>query len=122
MTGTLTVEITEDAPMPEAPTADLVQVPSNVVGNDSDGTFFVWLMTPAEGEDGIWTVSKRTVTVGDRTGDLVNIASGLSAGDRIAAAGITILTEGRRVTLYSEAAPQGTDPVNAAAEDAADKN
>lgn len=122
MTGTLTVEITEDAPMPEAPTADLVQVPSNVVGNDSDGTFFVWLMTPAEGEDGIWTVAKRTVTVGDRTGDLVNIASGLSAGDRIAAAGITILTEGRRVTLYSEAAPQGTDPVNAAAEDAADKN
>jgi RND family efflux transporter MFP subunit len=122
MTGTLTVEITEEAPLPEAPSSDLVQVPSDAVGNDSDGSFFVWLMTPAEGEDGIWTVAKRTVTVGDRTGDLVNIADGLSAGDRIAAAGITILTEGRRVTLYSEAAPQGADPVNAAADDDADKN
>jgi RND family efflux transporter MFP subunit len=122
MTGTLTVEITEEAPMPEAPAAGLVQIPSNAVGNDSDGSFYVWLMTPAEGEDGIWTVAKRTVTIGDRIGDLVSITSGLAVGDRIAAAGITILTEGRRVTLYSETAPQGADSADAAAEAAADKN
>ena len=122
MTGTLTVEITEDAPLPEAPAAGLVQIPSDAVGNDSDGTFFVWLMTPAEGEDGIWTVAKRTITIGDRTGNLVNVAGGLSAGDRIAAAGITILTEGRRVTLYTDPAPQGSAPAAAAAAAAADKN
>ncbi|MBR4189152.1 MAG: efflux RND transporter periplasmic adaptor subunit [Kiritimatiellae bacterium] len=122
MTGTLTVEITEDAPMPEAPAAGLVQIPSDAVGTASDASFFVWLMTPAEGEDGIWTVAKRTITIGERTGDLVNVTSGLAAGDRIAAAGITILTEGRRVTLYSDPAPQGADPAAAAAEDAADKN
>ena len=47
---------------------------------------------------------------------------GLTSGDRIAAAGLTILTEGRRVTLYSETAPQGADPVAAASEASADKN
>ena len=117
MTGTLAVETTADAS-----TDDCVQIPSDAVGTASDDTFFVWLMTPCDDADGVWTVTKRTVTLGDRSGDLVNILSGLSAGDRIAAAGLTILTEGRRVTLYSETAPQGADPVAAASEASADKN
>ena len=122
MTGTLIVEITgEDASATAAPSG-LLQIPSDAVGNDSDGTFYVWLLTPVSDADGVWTVTKRTVTVGDRTGDQVNITEGLAAGDRIAAAGLTILTEGRRVTLYSETAPQGADPVAEASEASADKN
>ena len=121
MTGTLTVEITGEDTAAATPDG-LLQIPSDAVGNDSDGTFYVWLLAPAADADGVWTVTKRTVTVGDRTGDQINITEGLSAGDRIAAAGITILTEGRRVTLYSEAAPQGADPVATATEAEADKN
>ena len=106
MTGTVTVEIKDAAGAAAAPKA--VQVPSDAVGVASDGSFFVWVMTPekadgAEQGDAVWTVSRRTIGVGNRAGGLVTVTDGLSAGERIATAGVTILSEGRRVTLYKDA-------------------
>ena len=54
--------------------------------------------------DGTFTARRATVTLGQRTGESIYVLSGLSAGERIAVAGVTVLTEGRIVRLTDEAA------------------
>ena len=49
--------------------------------------------------DGTYTVHRAFVTLGTHIGESILIESGLSAGDRVAVAGVTILTEGRVVRL-----------------------
>jgi len=103
MTGTVSAEIPADAADGEG----AVQVPSDVVGIESDGSFFVWVLTAEDGGTGVWTASKRPVVPAERSGNLMTISEGLSAGERIAAAGITLLTEGRRLKLLEDAGSAG---------------
>lgn len=74
-----------------------LSLPSDAVGIDSQGQHFVWVLQPGEG--GLFTVQRRTVKAGDRQGMTIQILDGLKPGERIATAGISLLTEGRRVTL-----------------------
>ena len=71
-------------------------VPSDAVGIDGQGQHFVWVL---EGTGDTFTVQRRNVKVGDRQGVSIQVTEGLKSGERIATAGISVLTEGRKVTL-----------------------
>ena len=76
-------------------------VPTVAVGADATGSHFVWKLVKAE-KDGEYKTVKQVVEIGDTLGTDVEIVKGLAEGDRIAVAGVTILTEGRVVTLWKE--------------------
>ena len=76
-------------------------VSSDSVGNASDGSAFVWKLEPS-GKEGEFTVKRRMVKLGRRVGSQIEVVEGLADGDRIASAGINILSEGRKVVLYKE--------------------
>ncbi len=78
-----------------------LSVPSDAVGIGSQGEHFVWVLQPGEG--GTFTTQRRQVKVGDRQGAAIQVVDGLKTGERIATAGITLLTEGRQVTLLKKA-------------------
>ena len=95
MTATVVAEVTHE----EAVRGALL-VPSNAVGFDSAGSAFVWVLEAEEA--GVYAVRRRTIRLGDRNGEDVVAAEGLTAGERIATAGVAILTEGRKVRLLEE--------------------
>ncbi len=111
MTGTVVIE-TKPAQQDEA----VPRVPSDAVGFDSSGAAFVWVLEA--GDDGSFTTRRRTVRLGGRSGDWIEAAEGLASGERIATAGVAILTEGRRVRLLEEA-PAAERPDAAPAAEAA---
>jgi RND family efflux transporter MFP subunit len=76
-------------------------VPSVAVGADEAGAHFVWKLVKAE-KDGEYRVTKQVVEVGRLRGTNYSVNKGLAEGDRIAVAGVSILTEGRVVTLWKE--------------------
>ena len=76
-------------------------VPSGAVGAAADKSSFVWRLE--DNGDGTYTVRRATVTLGERSGEDIYVLSGLNAGDRIAVAGVTVLTEGRIVRLLDDA-------------------
>jgi len=98
MTCTVSAKV-PDEEMEEVAKGSL-SVPFSAVGADADAKPFVWRLD-AKG-DGTYTVHRTTVKLGTRTGESILIESGLSAGDRVAAAGVTVLTEGRVVRLLDE--------------------
>jgi hypothetical protein len=77
-----------------------------VVGTASDGSQFVWkLVRKSAGADGapdVYEAKRATIEVGRRIGDRIGVLKGLEDGDRIATAGVTLLVEGREVTLLKE--------------------
>ena len=77
-------------------------VPSNAVGFASDGAAFVWVLETQDG--GVFEVRRQVVALGQRRGESVEVLDGLAPGTRIAAAGVAILTEGRRVRLLDDGA------------------
>lgn len=96
MTGTVVVET-----KPAKKEGAALRVPSDAVGFDSAGAAFAWVLEA--GDDGIFTTRRRTIRLGGRSGDWIEVAEGLASGERIATAGVAILTEGRRVRLLEEA-------------------
>jgi RND family efflux transporter MFP subunit len=74
-----------------------IAVPSDAVGLDGQGQHFVWVLEQAEA--GTLVARKRAVSVGDRQGASIQVLSGLKAGERIATAGVSLLIDGRKVTL-----------------------
>ena len=111
MTGTVVVET-----KPAKKEAATLRVPSDAVGFDSAGAAFAWVLEA--GDDGIFTTRRRTIRLGGRSGDWIEVAEGLASGERIATAGVAILTEGRRVRLLEEA-PAAERPAAAPAAEAA---
>ncbi len=100
MSVTLVIEGGAELSEDEGSKAPLV-VPTVAVGADESGAHFVWKLVKAGGEGEYKTV-KQVVEVGDTLGTNVVVNKGLADGDRIAVAGVTILTEGRVVTLWRE--------------------
>lgn len=70
-------------------------VPANSVGEDSNGNF-VFLIN---GDGDKATVKKQKVTIGELTSEGFEIKSGLSAGQKIATAGLQTLLDGQEVKL-----------------------
>ena len=97
MSGTVVVEGTK----PSA-AGEILAVPSNAVGFASDGAAFVWVLDAQDG--GVYAARRQPVALGKRLGENVEVRDGLAPGARIAAAGVAILTEGRRVRLLDEGA------------------
>ena len=72
-------------------------LPADAVPVDTAGTYFVWSLAGEQG--GVFTIERTDVEVGEMTGDEIVVRSGVSEGDRIAAAGVHILKEGQKVRL-----------------------
>ncbi len=71
-------------------------VPVKSVGEDGNGNY-VFLIESADGKIG--TVKKHTIELGELTASGFKIKSGLSAGDKIATAGLQSLLDGQKVKL-----------------------
>ena len=80
-----------------------VAVPGAAVAVDEKGGYFVWKLEPTETE-GVYAVRKAAVSVNSRVGTDVVVTAGVKPGDRIATAGVSVLSEGRKVTLLKELA------------------
>lgn len=95
MTATLVFDRSAVTGLESAPV-----VPLDAIGRGSDGSAFVWKLV--EEKDGVYAAERAAVTLGERVGSAFKIDSGLSAGDRIALAGVSVLTEGRRLRLLED--------------------
>ena len=80
-----------------------VVVPGAAVAVDEKGGYFVWKLLPTA-DEGIFEVRKTPFEVASRVGTDVVVRTGVKPGDRIATAGVSVLSEGRRVTLLKDAA------------------
>ncbi len=73
-------------------------IPLSAAAIDGHGQYHVWRLSGGEG--GLFAAHRVDVTVGPMTGNLVVVKQGLAAGDRIATAGVHLLSEGQQVRLY----------------------
>ena len=76
-------------------------VPTVAVGADEAGAHFVWKLVKAE-KEGEYRTVRQVVETGQTIGTNVIVKKGLAEGDRIAVAGVSVLSEGRVVTLWKE--------------------
>ena len=90
-TGELKPGLFATARIEQAADTPAVLVPARAVRTDA-GTARVYLVT-ATG-----TVEERIVTTGQSVGDLVEITSGVTAGDAVATSNVAQLTDGVRIT------------------------
>lgn len=92
MTASVTFNFGDD----NAVKSDVLVIPVKSVGEDGKGNF-VFLIDSKDGKTG--TVKKHLVVLGKLTEAGFNIESGLSAGDKIATAGLQSLLDGQKVKL-----------------------
>jgi len=83
-----------------------VAVPESAVGVDADGTYYAWKLLPVEGRDGVFSATKCRLADPNRVKDVgaLWVEGDIRPGDRIATAGVSVLTEGRLVTLLERPA------------------
>lgn len=101
MSATVTVKGTDYA-YRDGKERPAVSVPSSAAGVDEKGGYFVWKLEPDADEAGVFRVRKFPVSVVTRVGTDLVIGSGVKPGDRIATAGVSVLSEGRKVSLLKE--------------------
>jgi len=89
--------------MREESDAGRFELPESAVGAASDGGSFVWVLERTE-TDGVWCARRRAVQLDVDGGRALRVRGGLKAGERVATSGVTILSEGRRVSLMKETA------------------
>ena len=68
-----------------------VMVPVSAIFKSPSGEQVAWVLTPEQ------TVSRRPVTLGEASGNQIEVSSGLQSGDRIAVAGVAFLRDGMKV-------------------------
>jgi len=73
-------------------------LPIDAVPVDDSGQYFVW--KAEKGDSDVYTVHKQTVKAGAMEGDSIQVLSGLSQGEIIAATGVHMLREGQKVRKY----------------------
>ena len=78
-----------------------VDIPESAVGVDGKGGYFAWRLDP-DGEAGVYVAHRVGLEGCLLKGSRMSVGSGIREGDRIATAGVAVLTEGRRVTLLNE--------------------
>ena len=91
----LAAEVTFSFPKSLETTA--VTVPPVAVSEDSQGRF-VYLVKPGESKN-IGVIQRKTVSVGELTTDGLEIIDGLTTGDKVVTAGVTVIRDGLRVRL-----------------------
>ena len=75
-----------------------VVLPVGAVIRDPTGTF-VFVAVPTEEADQA-IVNRRPVTLGELTQSGIEVLDGLSAGDRVVTAGLSVIRDGQRVLIY----------------------
>ena len=85
----------------DADGGNALDVPESAVGVDGQGGYFAWRLDP-DSEPGVYVAHRVALGGCMLKGERMSVASGVKSGDRIATAGVAILTEGRRVTLLNE--------------------
>jgi RND family efflux transporter MFP subunit len=73
-------------------------VPSISIGEDRDGRF-VFVVEPMTDNPDYGIVRRKAVTVGELTGEGLEVFEGLSDGDLVITAGITRIIEGQKVKI-----------------------
>ena len=92
----MAANVTFDFSKADADSDDALVVPIKAVGKDGNSNF-VFLITSSDGKTG--EVKKQPVEIGVLTAAGFKIESGLSAGDKIATAGLQTLLDGQKVRL-----------------------
>ena len=100
MSATLFIKGT-DYRFDSADLANAIVLPESAVAADPDGSFGVWALEPAS-EQGVYVARHRTVELASRGNGSVTVLKGVASGERIATAGVSQLTEGRKVRLLAE--------------------
>jgi multidrug efflux pump subunit AcrA (membrane-fusion protein) len=72
-------------------------LPVASVVREADGTF-VYIVEP-DGDTGEGVVRRRAVTLGELTQNGIEVIDGVSKGDRVVTAGISIIRDGQRVLI-----------------------
>ena len=80
---------------------EAITLPESAVAAAPDGTFGVWVLEPSA-EKGVFAARRRAVELASRTGGSVVVLKGVTPGERVATAGVSQLTEGRKVRLIAE--------------------
>ena len=78
-----------------------ITLPESAVAADPDGSFCVWVLEPSAEKD-VFAARHRTVELASRNDGSVTVLKGVKPGERIATAGVSRLTEGRKVRLLAE--------------------
>ncbi|WP_282043614.1 efflux RND transporter periplasmic adaptor subunit [Winogradskyella flava] len=73
-----------------------LMIPVKAVGEDGNGNF-VYIIETEDDKTGI--VKKQTIEIGELSGTSFKVKSGLTAGDKIATAGLQTLLDGQKVRL-----------------------
>jgi multidrug efflux system membrane fusion protein len=77
----------------------MLLVPAHAVAKDYEGYFLYTVEETGKGEG---VVTKRRVTVGKMTTNGFEIASGLQVGEKVVTAGVSFLSDGKKVKLISQ--------------------
>lgn len=80
---------------------EAITLPESAVAADPDGSFGVWVLEPSA-EKGVFAAHHRTVELASRNNGSVTVLKGVKPGERVATAGVSQLTEGRKVRLLAE--------------------
>lgn len=83
----------------DATAAETVDIPESAVGVDDAGRYFAWRLD-RDGE--VFVAHKVLLAKCLLKGETMRVGDGVKPGDRLATAGIAVLTEGRKVTLLKE--------------------
>lgn len=78
-----------------------IAVPESAVAVGADGRHFVWKLVETA-EKGVFETRRTPIETGVNDRDLVYVLKGLKTGERIATAGVSVLTEGRKVRLQDK--------------------
>ena len=97
MSATLTISGASYAQKGKGAAEGLTIVPESAVGVTSDGAHFVWLLEETAEKD-VYEVRRQDVSLVRRT-DEGTVVSGLKPDQRVATAGVSLLTDGRKVTI-----------------------
>ena len=77
-------------------TAAMVPLDSVVRSTGRDDDFAVFVLEP-RGEEAV--ARSRTVKLGDTAGNMIQVLSGLSSGERVVTRGASLLSDGQRVRV-----------------------
>lgn len=94
----MTATIVEKIAAPTTSTNEY-RLPLAAVPADEAGQYYVWKVTPTKTKD-IYVVARQNVSVGPLKENDVLVKTGVTKGDRIAAAGVHFLKEGQEVRLF----------------------
>ncbi|RMX06059.1 efflux RND transporter periplasmic adaptor subunit [Corticibacter populi] len=94
--------VTVDWPQAAA-AAQVIRLPSTAIRRDAQGGNAVWVYDAASG-----TVKHRAVALGDADRNDWIVNSGLQPGDQVVTAGVHVLQDGEKVTVYRSPVPPDT--------------